>query len=69
VCGNTQADSPESQPLLDRLNIEVLPTLQFFRDGKKLWEHRGIVELETDLGSGVQHKRRLGWLLARKGPF
>lgn len=48
-----EADSEESQPLLDELNIEVLPTVQFWKQGKLLWEHRGIVALQQDLGEGV----------------
>ncbi len=31
----------------------MLPTLQFWRDGAKLWEHCGIVELDQDLAEGV----------------
>ena len=48
-----QADSEEAQPLLDELNIEVLPTVQFWKQGKLLWEHRGIVALQQDLGEGA----------------
>ena len=33
--------------------VNVLPTLQFWRDGAKLWEHCGIVELDQDLAEGV----------------
>ena len=47
-----QADSEEGQAACDALGVEVLPTVQFWRDGKKLWEHRGIVQLEQDLGEG-----------------
>lgn len=48
-----QADAEEAQPLLDELNIEVLPTVQFWKQGKLLWEHRGIVALQQDLGEGA----------------
>ncbi|EIE26385.1 hypothetical protein COCSUDRAFT_46068 [Coccomyxa subellipsoidea C-169] len=48
-----EADSEEGQAACDALGVEVLPTVQFWRDGKKLWEHRGIVQLEQDLGEGV----------------
>lgn len=48
-----EADAEEAQPLLDELNIEVLPTVQFWKQGKLLWEHRGIVALQQDLGEGV----------------
>ena len=48
-----QADSEEAQPLLDELNIEVLPTVQFWKQGKLLWEHKGIVALQQDLGEGA----------------
>ena len=47
-----QADTDEGQAACDALGVEVLPTVQFWRDGKKLWEHRGIVQLEQDLGEG-----------------
>ncbi|BDA41040.1 Thioredoxin-like protein CDSP32, chloroplastic [Coccomyxa sp. Obi] len=48
-----EADTEEGQAACDALGVEVLPTVQFWRDGKKLWEHRGIVQLEQDLGEGV----------------
>ena len=47
-----QADGPDGQAACDELGIEVLPTLQFWRDGQLLWEHRGVLELEQDLGEG-----------------
>lgn len=47
-----QADTEEGQAACDRLGVEVLPTVQFWRDKKKLWEHRGILHLEQDLGEG-----------------
>ncbi|KAK9916781.1 hypothetical protein WJX75_006936 [Coccomyxa subellipsoidea] len=48
-----EVDTDEGQAACDALGVEVLPTVQFWRDGKKLWEHRGIVQLEQDLGEGV----------------
>lgn len=48
-----EADDPEAASLLDELGIEVLPTVQFYKMGKKLWEHRGIVALQQELGTGV----------------
>jgi thiol-disulfide isomerase/thioredoxin len=48
-----EADSDEGQALCDRLGVEVLPTLQFWRHGRLLWEHRGVVALNEDLGEGV----------------
>ena len=50
---STQADAEESQPLLDDLGIEVLPTVQFWKDGQRLWEHRGIVALQQNVGEGA----------------
>lgn len=58
-CAVMQADSEESQPLLDELNIEVLPTVQFWKQGKLLWEHRGIVALQQDLGEGAPINPRM----------
>ncbi|MEW5318821.1 MAG: hypothetical protein WDW38_010008 [Sanguina aurantia] len=48
-----QAQSDEGEELCDRLGVEVLPTLQFFRNGVKLYEHRGVVEMEQGVGEGV----------------
>lgn len=47
-----QADGPDGQAACDELGIEVLPTLQFWRDRQMLWEHRGVLQLEQDLGEG-----------------
>lgn len=47
-----QADTEEGQAACDKLGVEVLPTVQFWRNKKKLWEHRGILHLEQDLGEG-----------------
>lgn len=48
-----EADSDEGAELADELGVDVLPTLQFWKSGEKLWEHRGVVRLDTDLGEGV----------------
>lgn len=48
-----EGDSDQGQELCDTLGIDVLPTLQFWREGKLLWEHRGVVQLDTDLSEGV----------------
>ena len=48
-----QADTDEGQAACDKLGVDVLPTVQFWRGKKKLWEHRGILHLEQDLGEGA----------------
>lgn len=48
-----EAESEEAQELCDELGIRVLPTVQFWKEGSMLWEHRGIVALQQDLGEGV----------------
>jgi hypothetical protein len=47
------ADDASAGALCDRLGVEVLPTLQFWREGRKLWEHRGVAQAGQDLGEGV----------------
>lgn len=44
---------PEVSALCDHLGIEVLPTLQFWRGGSKLWEHKGALHMGADLAEGV----------------
>jgi len=39
--------------LAESLGIEVLPTVQFVKSGKLLWEHRGVSNLDQDLAEGV----------------
>lgn len=56
-----QADSDEGSELCDRLGIEVLPTVQFWRGGQKLWEHRGVANLQQDLGEGAPRGWGWGW--------
>ena len=48
-----QTDTDEGQQACDELGIDVIPTVQFWKSGAKLWEHKGIVALENDLGEGV----------------
>lgn len=48
-----QADDPDASSLLDCLGVDVLPTVQFWRNGKLLWEHRGVNQLEQNMGEGV----------------
>ena len=51
-----QADTEEGQAACDKLGVDMLPTVQFWRSKKKLWEHRGILHLEQDLGEGAALK-------------
>jgi len=46
-------ETDEATALAAELGVEVLPSLQFWRRGKLLWEHRGVLALEQDLGEGV----------------
>lgn len=48
-----QAESKDAQTLCDELGITVLPTVQFWKEGAKLWEHRGIVALQQNVGEGA----------------
>lgn len=52
ACVAAQADDDGVQGLLDTLQVDVIPSVQFWRAGKKLWEHKGILSLEQDLGEG-----------------
>lgn len=45
--------SPQNEALVRKLGVEVLPTLQFYRDGKLLWAHKGVVQMETGVGEGT----------------
>lgn len=47
-----QVDTDEGKAACKDLGVEVIPTVQFWKSGQKLWETRGIVELENDLGEG-----------------
>lgn len=48
-----EAESENGDDLCDYLGVDVLPSLQFWREGEKLWEHKGVVDLTQDLGEGV----------------
>lgn len=48
-----QVDDAESQAVADSLGVDVIPTVQFWRKGAKLWEHKGVLGMEQDLGEGV----------------
>lgn len=48
-----EADSDEGQELCDVLGVDTLPSLQFWKGGEKVWEHKGVVRLQEDLGEGV----------------
>lgn len=47
------ADGEAGAAAAAELGVEVLPTVQFWKGGTKLWEHRGFTEMEQDLGEGV----------------
>lgn len=36
-----------------KAGVEVLPTLQFYRSGRKLWEHAGALHMEQHVSEGV----------------
>ncbi|GAX85789.1 hypothetical protein CEUSTIGMA_g13204.t1 [Chlamydomonas eustigma] len=44
---------PESAQLLEHLSIDVLPTLQFWKHGKKIFEHKGAQNMDADMAEGV----------------
>lgn len=48
-----EADGEEGQAACDTLGIEVLPTVQFWKNKQMLWEHRGVTQLDQDLSEGV----------------
>jgi hypothetical protein len=39
--------------LADKLGVDVLPSIQFWRSGKLLWEHKGHAQLSQNMGEGV----------------
>ncbi|PNH04195.1 Thioredoxin-like protein CDSP32, chloroplastic [Tetrabaena socialis] len=47
--------SSSKDALIRRLGVEVLPTLQFYRNGKLMWEHKGVVQMEAGIGEGVMY--------------
>lgn len=48
-----EADIENGEEMCDFLGVDVLPTVQFWRHGTRLWEHRGVENLNQDLGEGV----------------
>ncbi len=44
--------SEASSTLCDHLGIDLLPTVQFWQNGVKVWEHKGVQQMEQDLGEG-----------------
>ncbi len=57
-----QADSDEGQDLCDVLGVDTLPSLQFWKGGEKVWEHKGVVRLQEDLGEGAGAGAGVGWV-------
>lgn len=53
-------DDPSVQALIEQLGVKVLPTLQFYRDNKLLWEHRGVMQMESGVGDGGCGSGRAG---------
>ena len=51
--GLAQADGDEGLAACDSLNIEVIPTIQFWKNKQLLWEHRGVTALDQDLSEGA----------------
>ncbi|KAG2482385.1 hypothetical protein HYH03_018681 [Edaphochlamys debaryana] len=47
--------SPDREALLQRLGVTVLPTLQFYREGKLLWEHKGVAQMGANVGEGLMY--------------
>jgi len=47
------SDTKNGAKLADELDVDTIPTLQFYRGGQLLWEHKGVVQLQKDLGEGV----------------
>lgn len=35
----------------------MLPSLQFWKGGQKVWEHKGVVRLQDNLGEGADSAR------------
>jgi len=47
------SDTENGEKLAEDLGVDTIPTLQFYRSGQLLWEHKGVVQLQQDLGEGV----------------
>lgn len=48
-----QASTEEGQEACESMKIEVLPTIQFWKNKQLLWEHRGVTQLDQDLSEGL----------------
>eukprot|EP00210_Caulerpa_lentillifera_P006676 g6379.t1 len=46
-------DTENGSLLSDELQIDTVPTLQFYRKGQLLWEHKGVLHLERNINEGV----------------
>ncbi|KAK9841140.1 hypothetical protein WJX74_000572 [Apatococcus lobatus] len=55
-----EADGEEGKQTCEDLGIEVIPTIQFWRGEKFLWEHRGYLQLDQDLGDGIMYYGNTG---------
>ena len=44
------SDDDEGKALMNELGVSMLPTIQYYRGGKLLWEQRGSVGMEQGLG-------------------
>ncbi|GFR44452.1 hypothetical protein Agub_g5684 [Astrephomene gubernaculifera] len=47
--------TPAREALVRKLGVEVLPTLQFYKGGRLLWEHKGAAAMEAGVGEGVMY--------------
>eukprot|EP00747_Dinoflagellata_sp_TGD_P169664 gnl/TRDRNA2_/TRDRNA2_199215_c0_seq1.p1 gnl/TRDRNA2_/TRDRNA2_199215_c0~~gnl/TRDRNA2_/TRDRNA2_199215_c0_seq1.p1 ORF type:complete len:386 (-),score=71.46 gnl/TRDRNA2_/TRDRNA2_199215_c0_seq1:25-1182(-) len=45
--------SSEAEDMRKQLGVETVPSLLFFKAGKKVWEHKGALQAPEDLGEGV----------------
>lgn len=49
-----QADTEEGKQACEDLGIDVIPTVQFWQGEQFLWEHRGYLQLDQNLGDGME---------------
>lgn len=47
------ADTEGGEVICKELGINVLPTVQFWKEGQLLWEHKGYASMEPGIGEGV----------------
>ncbi|KAK9868298.1 hypothetical protein WJX84_009404 [Apatococcus fuscideae] len=50
-----EADTEEGKQACEDLGIDVIPTVQFWQGEQFLWEHRGYLQLDQNLGDGVMY--------------